>query len=304
MALQNSETVETATQTEIHLQDRPLAGAPHPERPFHWKLYICEAFATAVLMICGIIAVTFILAPGSPLAPLFQTHPAIAIALCGCCFGLSGSIAAFTPFGKVSGAHVNSSVTLAFFLSGKMKWIDAIGYVIAQILGALLGTGIIYATGFVDATWGAWTQAVKYAITLPAVNVPVWVPLVSEALVTGLLICMIYFLAGHPSLKRWTPWAGGLFFLVMNPLTAWISGNSVNMPRSLGPAFFSSDWAGFWIYILGPFAGSAVAVACIKFNLLGKLRIEEARIVNFGHHGRVPFFTNPEKKAGPPPLAT
>lgn len=265
--------------------------------PFHWKLYICESLATAILMICGIISVTLLTAPGSPVAELLGAHSTVQIALCGLCFGLSGSIAAYTPFGKVSGAHLNPSVTLAFLLAGRIVWLDAFGYFSAQIIGAIEGTLLVSLFGDAVEPWGQWAYAAHYAATIPNPQVSAFIPLLSETGVTALLIGMLYWLASHQEMRWLTPWAGGLFFLVMNPLTAWLSGNSVNLARSFAPAVFSAEWSGFWIYILGPFAGSALAVYCIKTDLFGKIHLAEARLINFGHKGRVPDLTNPEAKS-------
>lgn len=284
----------------IHFHDRPLSGEPHPDRPFHWRLYGCEAIATAVLMMVGLVGVILLTAPGTWPAHVLTTHPHIQTALCGLCFGLAGTLAAMTPFGKVSGAHLNPSVTLAFMLSKKIVWIDALGYAIAQIVGALGGTVVVYALGLLFAPWRLFASEVHYGATIPADSISVWYALGSEVLVTGLLIVTLYWLAAHPRYKAITPWIGGIFFLVMNPITAWLSGNSVNFARSLGPALFAGDLSSLWIYLVGPFVGSSLAVLAIRYDIFGKIHLLEARLVNFGHHGRVPHFEDPHFKHAAP----
>ncbi|GBQ36485.1 porin [Komagataeibacter saccharivorans] len=284
----------------IHVHDRPLAGDPHPHNPFHWKLYFCEAVATAVLMILGLSAVILLTAPGSPLSAPLLHHPYIQTALCGLCFGLSGTAAAMTPFGKVSGAHINPSVTLAFSLAKRIGGIDALNYMIAQVIGAFLGTAMVYEAGKLVAWWGNMAVAVHYGATVPYEHISIWWAMWSEMFVTAALIAMLYWLAAHPRWKFITPWSGGLFFLVMNPITAWLSGNSVNFARTLAPALFAGEWAGLWVYVVGPFAGASLAVMAIRMNLLGKLHLLEARLVNFGHHGRVPGLDDPHRKLNHP----
>ncbi|WP_083813610.1 MIP/aquaporin family protein [Gluconobacter morbifer] len=284
----------------IHFHDRPLAGEPHPERPFHWRLYGCEAVATAVLMIIGLICVILLSAPGTMVAAYLAQHPILQTGLCGLGFGLAGTAAAMTPFGKVSGAHLNPSVTLAFMLSRKIVWIDALGYAVAQIIGALTGTLVVYELGACFASWRHLATEAHYGATIPDTNISIIYALLSEAGVTGLLIIVLYWLAAHPRFKRITPWIGGIFFFLMNPVTAWLSGNSANFARSLAPALFAGEWTNLWVYLLGPFAGSALAVLAIQSDIFGKIHLLEARLVNFGHHGRVPHMDDPHFKHAPP----
>jgi len=284
----------------IHFHDRPLAGEPHPDRPFHWRLYGCEAVATAVLMMVGLTCVILLTAPGTAIAALMAQHPHIQTALCGLCFGLAGTIAAMTPFGRVSGAHLNPSMTLAFMLSRKLVWIDAIGYALAQILGALSGTFIVYGLGILITPWGTLATAAHYGATIPDADISIYYALLSETVVTAALVGALYWLAAHPRYKAVTPWIGGLFFFLMNPLTAWLSGNSVNFARSLAPALFAGELPGLWIYLIGPLVGSALAVVVIQSDIFGKIHLLEARLVNFGHHGRVPHLENPDFKHAAP----
>ncbi|AQU87580.1 porin [Komagataeibacter nataicola] len=274
-------------------EDRPLAGAAHPDHPLHWKLYACEMVATMVLMLCGIVSVAVLTTPYTPIGRALAPHPLVQTALCGLFFGLSGTVAAFTPFGQVSGAHVSPSVSLAFSLAGRLGVIDLCGYVAAQMTGACLATILLAGLGHVLPVWGQMAQASAYAATIPFAHVSVLWPLVTELVLTVLLVLMICYLAAHPVLKWLTPWAGGLFFLACNPISAWLSGNSSNLARSFGPALIAGQWQSFWIYALGPFMGAALAIAIIRSRLLGRIEVEEARLVNFGHHGRIPSLLHP-----------
>lgn len=171
---------------------------------------------------------------------------------------------------------------------------------IAQVIGAFLGTAVVYEAGRLIAWWGNMAVAVRYGATVPYGQISIWWAMWSEMFVTAALIAMLYWLAAHPKWKFITPWSGGLFFLIMNPVTAWLSGNSVNFARTLAPALFAGQWTGLWIYVVGPFAGASLAVMAIRMNLLGKLHLLEARLVNFGHHGRVPGLDDPHRKLNHP----
>lgn len=152
------------TRRELH--DRPLAG--EPLHRLHPKLYACEAAATAVLMVLGIAAVTLLTAPGSPLARRLVAHPSWQTALCGLLFGSAGTVAAMTPFGRVSGAHLSPSVSLAFSLAGRLAWPDLLGYVAAQLVGAIGGTALVWAVVHPFASLSGPVRAVHYAATYPA----------------------------------------------------------------------------------------------------------------------------------------
>jgi len=293
----NTLPASSSPATAPHTQeDRPLSGAAHPDHPLHWTLYGCEMVATATLMICGVISVAVLTAPQGAVGVFLAPHPIIQIALCGLFFGLSGTVAAMTPFGRVSGAHVNPSVSLAFALSGKLGWVDLCGYVIAQMVGACLGTWLLACAAMLFPSWGHLVTTAGYAATVPAPHVSIMWPLMTELVLTALLILMLYGLAGHPRFKELTPWAGGLFFLLLNPVSAWLSGNSSNLARSFAPALFSGQWTSFWIYAIGPFGGASLAVRAIRMRLFGHLEVEEARLVNFGHHGRVPSLFHPMRR--------
>ncbi|MGE4482068.1 MIP/aquaporin family protein [Acidocella sp.] len=282
------------------LTDRPLAGKPHPDHPLHWKLYGCEAVATGVLMMLGIMTNTFLAAPGSFLAVLLRAHPALQTALCGLCFGSAGTLAAMTRFGRTSGAHLSPSVTLAFTLGGKLAPLDAGGYFAAQIVGACVGTALIYLSGRLLPGWGAWLCAVHYASTLPAHGLALYLVMLAELAATMGLVFALYYAASHPRLHLFAPWVGGAYFFCANPFVAWISGDSTNFARSLGPALFNHDFFGLWIYLVGPLLGSALAVLVIRSRLFGQIHLAEARIINFGHYGRVPRFSEPAA-VGPSP---
>ncbi|MDT8870421.1 aquaporin [Komagataeibacter rhaeticus] len=177
-------------------------------------------------------------------------------------FGLAGTVAAYTPFGRVSGAHVSPSVSLAFSLARRLGWVDLCGYVAAQMLGACLAAVLLAGVGHVLPVWGKMAQDATFAATVPFSGVAVVWPLVTEMVLTCLLVIMLCALAAHPVLKWFTPWAGGVFFCLCNPVSAWLSGNSSNLARSFGPAVVTGQWDSFWIYALGPFMGRRWPSGC------------------------------------------
>ncbi|MEW6423070.1 MAG: aquaporin, partial [Deinococcota bacterium] len=112
--------------------DRPLHGAPFPPGRWHPRLYLAELVGTALLVGVGLSIVIVMFGTASPVAAWL---PGVGERrfLTGALFGSVGALLALSPVGKVSGAHLNPAVTLAFWLEGKLAGRDAAGYVLAQL---------------------------------------------------------------------------------------------------------------------------------------------------------------------------
>ena len=97
----------------------------------------CELLGTALLLAGGLSAVFLDFGPGSPVA---RAVPSISLRflLTGTVFAGTGSLVALSPVGRLSGAHLNPAVTIAFYLQRKVHVHDLLGYVAAQLLGALV----------------------------------------------------------------------------------------------------------------------------------------------------------------------
>lgn len=215
-------------------------------------------------------------------------------------FGLGAACASLTPFGKTSGAHLNPSVSLAFSLSGRLALRDLLGYVAAQLVGGCLGAALLYGTGLLIPGWQHWMHSIHYAATLPNPHFAFLIVALAELGATAGLASLLLWLATHPRLKPAAIWAPGIYYFCANPLIAWISGDSTNFARSLGPAIVDGDFLGLWIYAIGPAIGATAAILLIRSGLFGEIKVVEARLTNFGHHGRVPRFLTP-LAVGPSP---
>ena len=156
--------------------------------------------------------------------------------------------------GDVSGSHLNPAVTLGFWFSRRFPGRAVIPYLLSQVLGAFLASGLMRAMFVTHATLGA---------TKPAG--PALQSFVLEAVLTAMLMFVI--LAVSSGAKEKGLMAGiavggviGLEALFAGP----ICGASMNPVRSLAPAVVSGDLAGLWIYLAAPLLGSAVEVACCR----------------------------------------
>jgi len=81
---------------------------------------------------------------------------AVRRAITGALFGTTGTLIALSPLGRISGAHINPAVSLAFWISGKLRWRDMVGYGSAQFAGALLGACTLLARGSARCKRALW----------------------------------------------------------------------------------------------------------------------------------------------------
>ena len=104
-----------------------------------WKLFVAEAIGTALLIFFGISVVIFNWGEGSVVAKLIPSEPARRL-LTGFMFGSVGCLVTISPVGKISGAHINPAVSLAFWLRGRIRSTTMFGYVISQLIGGIIGS--------------------------------------------------------------------------------------------------------------------------------------------------------------------
>jgi aquaporin Z len=257
--------------------DRPLSGLPHPFDKLHPIMYASELVGTALLVFLGLSIVIALWGHGAPFASL-PISPDVRRLLNGFLFGSVGAAIAFSPIGRMSGAHINPAMTFAFWLEGKLRWRDASCYIIAQMVGAGFGAVALLVWGSVGASdeWGA---------SLPDKLAPNWLPIAGETICTFLLVLLIFIFAAHKVTQPFTPLVNPPLFAILTWLEAPLSGASANPARSFGPELVASVWQGWWIYWLGPCLGAALAVAVLRFDLFRRFRPREARVCHFGHHG-------------------
>ncbi|HEY0793089.1 MAG TPA: aquaporin [Chthoniobacterales bacterium] len=256
-------------------EDRPLRGLPYPHDQLHPRMYAAELAGTAFLVFVGLSVVIALWGRDAPLAWL-PLSPGARRFLNGFLFGSVGAAIAFSPIGKMSGAHINPAMTFAFWLERKMMWRDAGFYALAQLAGAGVGAWAL-------AVWGGMGASVAWGASVPAQGVPDWLPVAAEAVCTFLLVFLIFTCAAHKSTQRFTPLVNPPLFAVLTWLEAPLSGASANPARSFGPELASWSWQGWWVYWAGPLLGAALAVATLRCGV-GR-RPHEARLFHFGHHG-------------------
>ncbi|MBF0252434.1 MAG: aquaporin [Candidatus Omnitrophica bacterium] len=210
-----------------------------------WNKYMCEFFGTAIFIFLGL--------TGIYLADLAQFPDFIEFAIIGFAFA-AGLICVFYSYlGQTSGCHVNPAVTLAFLVKGDMSKKDAVWYIVFQLLGATLGALVAFL--LYDCNW----LKARLTLTLPADNVSNVLAIFIEAVLTGLLVTLVFCFVSSEKYVKKTGLAAGAYIFVVTVLFASLTGASMNPARSFGPAFLLKDFNALWIYFAGPFLGASLA---------------------------------------------
>jgi aquaporin Z len=153
--------------------------------------------------------------------------------------------------GTISGAHLNPAVTLAFAVRGNFPWIRVPGYIVAQILGALLASLVLQ-----------WMfGGIMNGATEPAKGVGLGVAALTEGLLTlGLVSVILGTASGARNIGINGALAVGAYIGLVSVWAAPVTGASMNPARSFAPELVGGNLAGYWVYLVGPIAGAMVAV--------------------------------------------
>ena len=163
--------------------------------------------------------------------------------------------------GTVSGAHLNPAVSLAFALRGDFPWKRVPAYIVAQLLGAILATLLL---------WSLIGKQGSAGLTVPGAGISTTTAMLWElVLTTGLVSVILGTASGAQQIGPLAAIGVGSYIALAGLWGAPVSGASMNPARSLGPALVLSDWTAWWAYLAGPAAGAAIAVG-IAYVLRGR----------------------------------
>ncbi len=238
-----------------------------------WTLLAAEFLGTALLVGVGVSLVILDFGVGSPV-PHLVPDAGLRRALTGFLFGSTGALIAVSAIGKESGAHINPVVTLAFRVRGKMGSTQALGYVLAQVIGGVVGALPLL-------LWGGTGRSIDYGATVPGGGYSAWAALLGEAATTFALVFLLFVFVGHRRLRRFTPLLFPFLYALMVFAEAPVSGTSTNPARTLGPAVVSGSWGGWWVYWVGPAAGALIAVGLHSLRLFETFEVEVAKVYHF-----------------------
>ena len=162
--------------------------------------------------------------------------------------------------GKISGAHLNPAVSIAFALRRDFPWWRVPGYIVAQLVGATLAALILHAIIDVSAKYGSNYPASGYS-SMAAF----WMELL---LTLGLVSVILGTASGAQNIGIVGAFGVGSYIALAGLWGSPISGASMNPARTFGPDLASATFTDYWVYIAGPLAGALIAVA-IAFVLRG-----------------------------------
>lgn len=216
------------------------------------KKYLAEMFGTMVLVLMGCgVAVSLGCTNADP-----STVIGTALA-----FGLSVVAMAYT-IGGVSGCHINPAITLGVFLSGRMNGKDAVGYMISQVIGALIGSTLLFVLTSNAGLIGTGANDLQDA------NVTVLGGLLAEIIFTCVFVLIVLGATSKENgeTNKFAGLAIGLGLVLIHLACIRYTGTSVNPARSIAPALYAGGSAleHLWIFIVGPFIGACCAAGIWK----------------------------------------
>lgn len=179
-----------------------------------------------------------------------------------------------TPF---SGAHLNPAVTIGLAIAGKFSWVKVFPFIIAQIIGAMLGSLLVYLVykDHFDTTPDAGSQLAVFS-TSPAIK-NLFFNFMSELVGTFVLVFVVFYFTGAEITGDKAPIGLGSLGAIPVAFLVWAiglslggtTGYAINPARDFGPRIVhallplkhkgSSDWKYAWVPILGPFVGATLA---------------------------------------------
>lgn len=211
--------------------------------------YAAELLGTLVLVFAGL--GTAVLAGGKV--------GAVGISLA---FGLT-LVAMAYAIGPVSGCHINPAVTLGMLLSKRIQAGQAIGYMIVQVIGAIIGAGLVLLIAKGNS---------KFVLSPESFGINGYGPhspdgysllagFVTEALFTMLLVITVLGATDERAPAGFAGLPIGLMLTVTNLAAIPVTNASINPARSIGPAVFAGGWAieQLWLFIVAPLAGGIIA---------------------------------------------
>jgi aquaporin Z len=224
------------------------------------KKYFAELIGTAALVLVG--------CGSAVIAGGHISYTGIAFA-----FGLT-VLAMVYAIGPISGCHINPAITVAMWVANKIKGKDAIFYIIAQCLGAIIGAGVLWVIarglpGYTLAANGLGQNG--FGVHSPA-GYSLLSSFVFEIAATALFLFVIFGATHKDAPKEFAGIAIGFTLVLIHLVGIPVDGTSVNPARSLGPAVFVGGAAisQVWLFIVAPIVGGVIAAIVWKYCFEGK----------------------------------
>mgnify|MGYP004706023289 FL=1 len=229
------------------------------------RKYIAEFLGTFMLVFFG---------TGSVVYSAITTQSPITI---GLSFGLALAVAIYA-FGHISGGHFNPAVSLSMAIQKRLSWVEFVGYVLAQLIGAIVASGAVYlgVTAYlkspsVTTALSGQSMTVKQFVTLAGLGQTNfadgqgWYAFAFELILTFLFVLVISIVTKLANVPA--PLIIGLWLAVLIIVALPITGGAFNPARALGPAIFVQGKAlgHVWVYLVADLLGGALAAFAANF---------------------------------------
>ena len=226
------------------------------------KKYLAELIGTFSLVLFGC---------GSAVISAVSHVGPNGIGLLGVAIAFGFAVVAMAyAIGGISGCHINPAVTIGVLVAGRMTSKDAIGYIIAQLIGATLGASVLYLIvigqpGWVMPEWGlganGWGEGYLG-------NYNIVSAFIAETVFTCLFVFVILAVTSKYGNSTMAGLAIGVTLMLIHLVVIPITGTSVNPARSFGPAIFSGGKAlsQLWMFFVAPILGAIVAAVIWKYG--------------------------------------
>jgi aquaporin Z len=241
--------------------DKPVLAVPHgpsalatgsPERIQHMAPKLAAEFLGTLWLVLG----------GCGSAVLAAGFPAVGIGLLGVsfAFGLTVLTGAYA-LGPVSGGHFNPAVSVGLWAGGRFPASQLVPYVIAQVLGGIVGAGILFviASGSPDFSLAGGFASNGFGAHSPG-QYSLLAGLVCEIVMTFMFLIVILGATHTRAPVGFAGLAIGMALTLIHLISIPITNTSVNPARSTGPAIFVGDWAlaQLWLFWVAPIVGAAL----------------------------------------------
>ena len=228
--------------------------------PANVRAWLAEAIGTFALVFFATVSITVavaLLADPPELTPF-------GLVVTGLSSGLSVSLMIY-GIGHISGAHINPAVTLALLATRKISSINAAGYIVFQLAGAILAS-LVHRAILPEAG-----KLVNFGLTQPqaAIGYSEATALLVEIILTFFLVFVVFGTAVSPkAAKGWAGFAIGMTVAMDIFVGGLLSGGSMNPARTFGPALISGVWGAHWVYWAGPIIGGLIAAMLYEYVFL------------------------------------
>jgi aquaporin Z len=222
------------------------------------KKLAAEFFGTFWLVFCGC---------GS--AVLAAAFPDLGIGFYGVALGFGLTVLSMCyAVGNISGGHVNSAVSVGMVVGGRMPASDLVGYIIAQVIGAIVAAAVLYviASGKADFSPGSFA-ANGYGDLSPG-KYSLLACLIMEVVMTGFFVFIILATTSPKAAAGFAPLAIGLTLTLIHLVSIPVTNTSVNPARSTGVALFAQTGAlgQLWLFWVAPIVGAALGARVWETN--------------------------------------